>query len=265
MTRKPAVAGSFYPADKQSLTRELRRCVTSTEKKLPCIGAIVPHAGYVYSGAIAGALYSQIEIPPTVVILAPNHRGPLVPFALSPDSHWQTPLGTVEVDTDLAGRLAAEFPDAELDAAPHTHEHSVEVQIPFLQFLRPDVKILPILIAQHEYEPLAQLGAALGKILRGRKALIVASSDMTHFENAQTAKELDDMALERVLALDPAGLYATVMRHRISMCGFAPSVAMLTAAIDLGAAAAELVRYGHSGEQTGDDSSVVAYAAVRVC
>jgi len=264
MIRKPAVAGSFYPGDKLSITSELQRCTSITGQKLPCIAAIAPHAGYIFSGEIAGALYSQIEIPSTVVILAPNHRGPLVPFAASPADSWLTPLGIVELDKDLAGRLALDFPSITVDAAPHAHEHSAEVQLPFLQFFRPDVKILPIVIAEHELEPLTQLGAALARAARGRSVLIVASSDMTHFENAELAKQQDDLALERILALDAPGLHETVLRHRISMCGFAPSVAMLTAAVELGAKTAELVRYGHSGQQTGDHSSVVAYAAVRI-
>ena len=264
MIRKPAVAGTFYPDSKQALTEELERCTDSDAEKKPCIGAVAPHAGYVFSGSVAGELFSQITITPTVIILAPNHRGPLVPFALTPADAWHTPLGDVEIDKDLGGAIAERCPLVEHAAAPHAHEHSAEVMLPFLQYFRPGVKVVPIVIGEHNYQPLAELGSAIAECIRGQDVLMIASSDMTHFEHADTAKELDDMALEQVLKLDALALHRTVVANRISMCGFAPTVAMLTAAVALGARAAELVRYGNSGDVTGDPSSVVGYASVRV-
>ena len=263
MIRKPAVAGSFYPGSQKALTRELLRCTTKVENRLPCIGAIAPHAGYLYSGAIAGELFSKIAIPPVVVILAPNHRGPFVPFALSPADKWSTPLGEVEIDKPLAEAIAR-CDMVSLDAAPHAAEHSAEVQVPFLQFFRPGVRIVPIVIAEHRYDPLEQFGTCLADCCRGTDTLIIASSDMTHFEPAAAARELDHLALAAVLALDPLALHGTVASNHISMCGVAPAVSMLTAAKLLGARHAEIVRYGNSGDVTGDNSSVVGYASVRV-
>jgi MEMO1 family protein len=264
MIRKPAVAGQFYSATREAVTRHIKSFDRKVAQKLPCIGGIVPHAGYMYSGSVAGELYSSIEITPTVIILAPNHRGPLVPFAMSPADSWNTPLGDVAVDQELAGAIIKAFPALELDAAPHEHEHSAEVQVPFLQYFRPDVKIVPIVIAEQDYEPLAELGAAIANAVTGKNVLILASSDMTHFQNSGNAKRLDTMALDKVLALDPQGLHKVVHENDISMCGIAPAVAMLNAVIKLGAKNAELVRYANSGDVTGDFNSVVGYAAVRI-
>jgi len=264
MIRPPAVAGTFYPGDEQALIREIERSTDKNAEKQPCIGAISPHAGYMYSGRIAGELFSRITIPPTVVILAPNHRGLLVAFALSSADAWRTPIGEAEIDKELAGAIARASPSVEYADAPHAHEHSAEVQVPFLQYFRPDVKIVPIVMAEHNYEPLADLGSCIAQCVRGRDVLIIASSDMTHFEDADTAKQMDDLALEQVLKLDALGLHRTVLTNKISMCGFAPSVVMITAAVELGAKNARLVRYGNSGEVTGDFSSVVGYASVRI-
>jgi len=264
MTRPPAVAGTFYPADEQTLTRQIERCIDADVEKQPCIAAISPHAGYIYSGSIAGELFSSITIPPTVIILAPDHRALPVPFALSPADTWRTPLGEVEIDKELGAAIAERLPSVKYDAAPHAHEHSAEVQVPFLQYFRPDVKIVPIVMSEHNYEPLVDLGSCIAECVRGTDTIIIASSDMTHFENADTAKQMDDLALEQVLKLDALALHRIVIINKISMCGFAPSVAMITAAVKLGAKNAQLVRYGNSGDVTGDFSSVVGYAAVRI-
>jgi len=264
MIRTPAVAGTFYPDNKQALTQEIERCINSQADKKPCIGAIAPHAGYMFSGPIAGELFSQINIPATVIILAPNHRGPLAPFALSRADAWRTPLGHVEIDKELTETIAGRLPLLKYDSAPHVNEHSAEVQVPFLQYFRPDVKIVPIVIAEHDYESLAELGSCIAECVRGKDVLILASSDMTHFEDADTAKQLDDIALEQVLKLDAFALHRTIISNKISMCGFCPAAAMIIAAVELGAQNAELVRYGNSGDVTGDFSSVVGYAAVRI-
>ena len=264
MIRRPAVAGTFYPGSRESLSRQISGFEVKGEARLRCIGAVAPHAGYVYSGAVAGELYSKIEIPPVVIILAPNHRGPFVRFALSPAEKWQTPLGDAEIDADLASAIARTFPPLELEAAPHYYEHSAEVQVPFLQYFRPDVKIVPIVIAEHECEPLIDLGKALAQCIRNQDVLIVASSDMTHFEDAASARHRDMMAIEKVLAIDPEGLHEVVHTNDISMCGVSPAIAMLAAARELGAKTAELVRYANSGDVSGDHSSVVGYASVRV-
>lgn len=264
MIRKPAVAGMFYPAEKQTLTQELQRCTEEIADKEPCIGALCPHAGYMFSGRVAGELYSQISIPRTVIILAPNHRGPVVPFALSTADAWQTPLGDASVDQELAAAIQQEFPGLTPDDRPHEQEHAAEVQVPFIQFLQPEAKIIPILISEHDSEELIGLGKAIAKCVDKSNALIVASSDMTHFEDAGTAKKQDESALEKLLALDARGLHQTIVNNRISMCGFGPAVSMLAATEELGATKGELVRYANSGDVTGDFSSVVGYASARI-
>lgn len=239
----------------------------------PAIGLVSPHAGYVYSGRVAGAGYAAVEVPPTAVVLSPSHTGAGAPLALWPEGAWSTPLGEVPVDEELAGALLAAGTDLQADTLAHGREHSLELQLPFLQVRRPDVRIVPICIGTHDIGSLERLGAALAEVASSRGAtgageardvLIVASSDMTHYEPADQARAKDRLAIERMEALDPEGLFETVTRHRISMCGVAPATAMLFAARRLGASRGELVAYGDSGEVTGDSSEVVGYAAVAV-
>jgi AmmeMemoRadiSam system protein B len=227
---------------------------------------MAPHAGYIYSGAIAGETFAQVRIPPRVIVIGPNHRGVGHPAAVFPSGSWTTPLGEAAIDADLAQRLLSECPGLLADTAAHRFEHSLEVQVPFLQYLNPDVAIVPICLAHLPLTNLLSMGKALGEALArsGEDVLLVASSDMTHYESAEVARRQDRLALDRVLALDPEGLYRTVSEKRISMCGFMPTALMLAAAVEMGAATASLVRYGNSGDVTGDPSEVVGYAGVIV-
>ncbi len=266
MIRQPAVAGQFYPGSEQALRRELQQLIPHVEQKRSVIGVISPHAGYVYSGKAAGQLLAGIEIPRTVIILGPNHRGRGVLAALSPEDGWQTPLGYVPIEKRLAGLIRQQLPAVQEDSAAHAQEHSLEVQVPFLQYLRPDVAIVPLCLAFGDYGGCELLGNGLASAIRafGEPVLILASSDMTHYESAEAAKQKDSLALERVMALDPQGLVEVCRANRITMCGVIPSAVMLVAAKELGATQAELVAYTTSGEVTGDSREVVAYAAVEV-
>ena len=266
MDRPAAVAGSFYPANPSALRTELNRCLSSKGSRLEALGCIVPHAGYVYSGAVAGAVYSRLERPETVILLGPNHTGRGRPLSVLSQGRWETPLGPVAVAEPLAAALIESIPDLETDGEAHRLEHSLEVQLPFLLHLWPSVQIVPIVSGVDELSQLESLGSGLARVLMDLKPkpLIIASSDMNHYENDRVSREKDRLALDRILDLDARGLHDTVQANRISMCGYGPAVAMLTASCMLGAETAELIRYANSGEVTGDTDSVVGYAGVVV-
>ncbi len=280
--RTPAVAGRFYPGRAKDLLRDVQNYSSASSTGLKAettsaIGCIAPHAGYIYSGSVAGAVYSQLEIHPTCVILCPNHTGKGHPLAIMAETRWQTPLGEIGPDHDLAARLMRRFPALAEDSAAHQYEHAIEVQLPFLQSLRqarPEsdeiLKIVPIALGTRDFNVLRGLGEALADVIadqeenRERKILIIASSDMNHYESDKITRSKDRMAIDRVLALDPRGLWDVVMKEDISMCGFGPSVTMLTASKLLGATSASLVKYATSGEVSGDYESVVGYAGIIV-
>jgi AmmeMemoRadiSam system protein B len=266
MQRSSAVAGQFYPGRPEVLRQTVEDLLPPSPAPQPAIGVMVPHAGYVYSGAIAGETFARVRIPARVVIIGPNHRGVGHPAAVFPAGSWQTPLGAAAVDNELAQRLLAECPGLSADPAAHRFEHSLEVQVPFLQVLNPHAAIVPICLGHLLLEDLLAIGRALGAALArfGQEVLLVASTDMTHYESGEVARGKDRLALDRVLALDPEGLYRTVSEQRISMCGFIPTVMMLAATAELGATIASLVRYGNSGDVTGDQTQVVGYAGVVV-
>lgn len=266
MIRQPAVAGQFYPGDKESLIAELKRLLPDVVIKKEATGVISPHAGYIYSGLPAGHLFSSINIPRVVVILGPNHRGTGALAALSPDDSWRTPLGVVPVEKKLSRLIQSYLPAVQEDRDAHRSEHSLEVQLPFLQYLRPDISIVPLCLGFGDYEGSEVTGKALATAITAfsEPVLILASSDMTHYESAESAKEKDCLALERALALDAKGLVSVCRNNRISMCGVIPSAVMIVASRLLGATSSELVAYTNSGEITGDRREVVGYASVRI-
>lgn len=267
MRREPAVAGQFYPGNKQELESQLQKFCRSNESPFQHVSGIIsPHAGYIYSGGIAGRLFSRLEIPDRVILLGPNHHGAGHPGAVYSSGSWRTPLGEIRVDTELADRILAACPHFAADDVAHRQEHSLEVQVPFIQYCNPEATFVPICIGHLPLENLIASGESLADVIAasGAPVLIIASSDMTHFESADAARKKDFLALEHVENIDPEGLYATVRDHRISMCGVLPSVVMLAAVRKLGAQKGELVEYGHSGDITGDDRDVVGYAAAVV-
>lgn len=266
MVRQPAVAGQFYTRDAAQLRAELAKLVVATEGKEKVIGIVAPHAGYMYSGAVAGEVYGRIAVPRHVIILGPNHHGIGARAALYPEGEWLTPLGAVPIDARLAGLVRQLAPLVQEDTAAHHYEHSLEVQLPFLQFVRPDVTIVPLCLGFGDFASCRELGRGIAAAVRayGQEVLIVASSDMTHYESAAAARAKDDEALREVLALNPEGLLRVCGEREISMCGVVPATVMLVAALELGAKAARLVKYATSGDVTGDNRQVVAYAALAV-
>lgn len=265
-TRRAAWAGQFYSARKEALAAEIERFDIGATEKGKCRGIMAPHAGYMYSGGVAGSVYSRIQYPSRVLILAPKHRVAGADFALSPDDEWLTPLGSVKVDADLNAEIARFCPMVELDATAHLQEHSAEVQVPFIQYYAPKATISVIVMHSQNYVELRELGEGIARAVQavGGDVLIVASSDMSHYESKADAERQDKLAIERILALDDQGLLETVFKHGISMCGFAPTTAMLAVCKELGAKEARLVKYATSGNVTGDYSSVVGYAGIIV-
>jgi AmmeMemoRadiSam system protein B len=271
--RTPAVAGRFYPGRAEELLREVREYsspVKASAGRIAAIGCVAPHAGYVYSGRVAGAVYSRLEIPKHCVILCPNHTGKGHPLAVMANTKWQTPLGEVAADADLGAQLLRRFPALAEDSAAHRGEHAIEVQLPFLQARQPELNMVPIAIGTRDFDVLRGLGEALAEAIAAREkadegqVLIVASSDMNHYESDAITRVKDRKAIERVLALDARGLWQVVMNEDISMCGFGPTIVMLTAAKLLGATSATLVKYATSGDVSGDYESVVGYAGIIV-
>lgn len=265
--RRPAVAGRFYPRDADDLRAEAGGYL-SQAKATPvrAVGCIAPHAGYVYSGHVAGAVFARLEVPRRCIVMCPNHTGIGRPLAIMSEGAWETPLGDVPIDAELATALKQHCSLLQEDSAAHRAEHAAEVELPFLQLRQPDLAFVPIALGTSQFEPLEQLGKALAEVVAAEKdpILIVASSDMNHYESDAITRAKDHRAIERILTLDPRGLYDVVTQQDISMCGFGPAVVMLTAARQLGAKSAELVKYATSGDVSGDRAMVVGYAGVVV-
>jgi AmmeMemoRadiSam system protein B len=266
MIRQPAVAGQFYPAVGEKLRAEMENLVVPAPGREKVLGIVAPHAGYIYSGGVAGELYGTVEVPRDVIILGPNHHGIGARAALHARGEWLTPLGRVPVNTRLAELVTQHAPLVAEDTTAHHYEHSLEVQVPFLQIVRPDVTITPLCLGFNDFASCRALGTGIARAIReyGGEALIVASSDMTHYEAADAARAKDDQAIAEVLALNPEGLLKVCRERQITMCGVVPATVMLVAALELGATKARLVRYATSGDVTGDNRQVVAYAALTV-
>jgi len=265
--REPAVAGQFYPGSERQLRQVVQHFLAAPPTEpTRAIGIIAPHAGYVYSGAVAGAVYSHIQIPARAIVLCPNHTGYGAPLAIMSEGSFRTPLGEIAIDHELAEKLKAGFPLLREDSTAQLREHAIEVQLPFLQSLRADLRFVPITVGIGQIEPLSALGVVMAKVISelGEPVLIVASSDMNHYESDEQTRIKDAMAIEQVLSLQPKGLFETVCSQNISMCGVGPAVAMLTAALRLGATKAELIKYATSGDVSGDHEHVVGYAGVVV-
>lgn len=265
MVRQPAVAGKFYSADPVRLREELSSMVPQGEAQ-KAIGIVAPHAGYVYSGKVAGKVYSAMRIPDTVLILGPNHTGAGASAALAPEGEWLTPLGPVPVNSCLSQLILKHAPTVREDDAAHRFEHSLEVQVPFLQYRNPRVSIAALCLALPDFGSIFRLGEGIARAISefGEEVLIVASSDMTHYESAAAAKVKDDQALAQLTGMNPEGLLKVCREKDITMCGVIPATAMLVAAKLLGATSCRLVNYATSGEVNGDLRAVVGYAALTV-
>jgi len=266
MVRHPAVAGGFYPRDRDTLLKDVQSHLGPRAEAAPALGCVAPHAGYVYSGAVAGAVYATIDLPQRCIVLCPNHTGRGRPLAIMSGGTWETPLGSVPIDSRLAEALKQSFPLLTEDADAHRGEHAIEVELPFLQARRPDFAFVPIALGTRQLDILEKLGEALADTVQaqGERILIIASSDMNHYENDAITRVKDHKAIERMLALDAPGLFEVVMKEKISMCGFGPAIVMLTATKRLGATSAELIKYATSGDVSGDRDMVVGYAGLVV-
>ena len=264
--RHPAVAGRFYPRDRDDLRAEVQSYLSPPGKTVSALGCVVPHAGYVYSGHVAGAVYARLVLPRRCILMCPNHTGMGHPLAIMSEGTWETPLGQVPIDGAIAADLKRRFPLLGEDAEAHRAEHGAEVQLPFLQAKNPDCVFVPIALGTSRYEVLHALGVVIADAVQavGEPVLLIASSDMNHYENDTVTRVKDQKAIERILVMDAHGLYDVVMNEGISMCGFGPTVAMLTAARRLGATGTELVRYATSGDVSGDRERVVGYAGIVV-
>jgi len=268
MVRLPAVAGRFYPNQAEELSQQIESfCAPPAgQARRRAVACLVPHAGYRYSGHVAGAVYARLELPRRFVLIGPRHYPRGAAQAILSEGKWQTPLGLAEIDAPLAAKLKHACGGLVEDDVAHRSEHALEVQLPFLQKLAGEFRFVPIALGTVDFAALDSLGKALAHVVarQNEPVLIVASSDMNHYESDEITRRKDGMALERLLALDARGLHETVRRESISMCGYGPAVSMLIAAGLLGGARAELVRYATSGDISGDRDEVVGYAGVIV-
>ena len=266
MIREPVVAGQFYPASPSQLKEMIQGMVDEKAEKEEVIGLISPHAGYIFSGPVAGATISRIKFKDTFIIMGPNHTGMGKPLSIMTEGVWKTPLGEVEIDSQLAKQILATSSYLEEDHGAHRYEHSIEVQIPFLQYFKRDIRIVPIILSYSTAATYKEIGKELAKAIKdlNKEVVIIASSDMTHYEPQELARRKDTQAIEAVLDLNEDEMLKRVDELSISMCGYAPVVGLISAAKELGAKEAELVRYQTSGDITGDYSSVVGYAGIII-
>lgn len=265
--RPPAVAGSFYEGDPQRLREQVERCIGGQPRAAEqFIGVVSPHAGLMYSGRIAGVLYQQLNIPKRLIILCPNHTGVGTTASINSSGSWRTPLGLVPIDEALAAELRAESSLLQEDVRAHAREHSLEVQLPFLQHVAPDFMFVPICLALGSLRQCEELGGSIARVVQrvGEPVGIIASSDFNHYEDQRVTMEKDQRAIEAILELDPSELWSRVRAENISMCGYIPATVMLYAARALGATRARLLMHATSGDVNGDYDAVVGYASIIV-
>jgi MEMO1 family protein len=268
IVRKPAVAGQFYPATAASIQKQIDGFLPAGVPKKDVVGCMLPHAGYMYSGMVAARTVARVVVKDTVILFGPNHTGLGAAFSLMAAGAWQTPMGNVGIDADMAQAILSGSVYLEKDELAHLREHSLEVELPILQYFRKDFRVVPIAFGSDDFTALTGVGTAVAQAVKDRKqeaaTLLVASSDMTHYEPAAAARKKDDLAIKAVLDLDARALWETVRSRNLTMCGYMPVIAMITAARALGATKGELVQYATSGDVTGDNSSVVGYAGIII-
>jgi AmmeMemoRadiSam system protein B len=268
MLRQPAVANQFYPGVPRQLAASIKVMTPAVaeDEKATALAVVSPHAGYIYSGPVAAETFARVKVPESVVIIGPNHHGLGAPLAIMSDGAWAMPFGEVPINHALSELLKSHIPLAQEEYTAHRHEHSLEVQVPFLQTHQAALTISPLVVSLLDFSSCQTIGQGLAKAIKayGHQVLMVASTDMTHYRSRAFASRQDHLALARITALDPEGLYRTVVEQEISMCGFIPTTITLIAALELGATRAELVRYSDSGEASGDTDRVVGYAGLII-
>lgn len=264
---RPAyVAGQFYPDEQKSLKKEIERLIDKNAAKEDVIACVLPHAGYIYSGKVAAETVSRINIKDKIILLGPNHTGYGADFSIMTEGAWLTPLGQVNIDSLLAKTLLKKSRHLQEDASSHEEEHSLEVELPFLQYFKKDFEIIPIAFKSDNLKALIEVGSEIAKCIEEikDKVLIVASSDMTHYEAQANAEKKDKEAIKAILELDEDNLFQKINELDISMCGYAPVIAMISAAKNLGAKQGKLIKYQTSGDVTQDFESVVGYAGIII-
>lgn len=277
--RMPAYAGSFYAGTEDTLRKQIEWCFTHRlgPGKLPkvskkpmkgIVAVICPHAGYVYSGPIAAHAYGALAsdgAPDVVVAVGPNHTGYGSAVAMMSEGIWRTPLGDVEIDSDTALRISRYATIVDIDPSAHMYEHSIEVQLPFLQYIYgKSFRLVPICLRMQDLSTTREVGKAVGKALSGTNSIVLATSDLTHYEPQEIANKKDNLVIEAITKLDEGGAMAVVDSHRVSACGTGPISVAIVASKDLGAGKAELLSYKTSGDITGDQSSVVGYSSFKM-
>src|SRR5258707_10638941 len=266
MLRLPAVAGRFYPSNPEELTALIRKCTVADAQNPPISlkACLVPHAGYVYSGRVTGAVLARIALPQKIIILGVRDYPRGEPAAILSSGAWRTPLGDARIEEELAETLKKACPLLQEDSVAHSTEHSLEVQLPFLQVLAPDFTFVPVALGTLQFESLVSVGEAIGRVLDAstEDVLLLTTSDLNHYEDDATTRIKDRKAIDQLLAMDARELYDTCRREEISMCGLGPAVAMLTAVRAMGAKNAELVRYATSGDVSGDRDAVGGYGGM---
>lgn len=262
MERKPAVAGQFYPGTREALESEVEKYLKCASAPVKALAAIAPHAGYVYSGGVAGQVFASVEVPKRCIVLCPNHTGMGANAAVWSKGSWRIPTGVIRVDEALASKLLSSSDDLKDDPTAHLAEHSLEVELPFMLARQPELSIVPIALSRVGMEAIGRIGKAIADTIRseGGDVLIVASTDMNHYESDARTREKDELAIEKVLALDPDGLVRTCASEGISMCGVIPTAITIAACRELGAKEATLVAHATSGDVSGDRDAVVGYA-----
>lgn len=265
--RQPAVAGQFYPRTREALAKEIARCVEGAVEPAPAIAGVAPHASFAYSGPVAGALYSRVSIPERVVIVGLNHEGIGAGSAIMTEGAWATPMGDAPIEEELAKEILDRSDTLADDALAHQDEHSLEVQVPFLQHFQPNLRIVPIALHRADSVVCHDVGEACAGAIKhiGHPTLLVATTDLSHeHQNYERLQANDALVIERILARDPDGLLQTVADHRVTMCGFGPVAAVLAAANSLGASEAHLVQYSDSYAVSRSTDYVVGYVSIYI-
>jgi len=266
--RKPVVAGQFYPSGLKELNKQIESFIDKKVTASDYLACMLPHAGYIYSGQVAAKTVSRVIIKDKIILIGPNHTGNGVPFSVQTEGIWQTPLGEIKIDTDLAEGLLARSKYLKKDSDAHIYEHSLEVELPFLQYFNKNFQIVPLCILSDDTLVLKEIGESIAATVKElhleSQVLVVASSDMTHYEPEAMANKKDKEAIAAILNLDAEKLTEKVQGLNITMCGYAPVLVMLAYVKALGAKKGELVSYQTSGDVTGDKESVVGYAGITI-
>ncbi len=264
--RIPAVAGQFYQASHSALEHEVEQLVVKEATRESVIGAVSPHAGLIYSGSVAGSVYSKIKFPDTFILLGPNHTGLGAPFSIMAEGEWEIPTNTFTIDHSLASRILDSNNIIQEESSAHLYEHSLEVQLPFIAYFSKNVQIVPITVMNATLDECKLVGESLAGVIKESEKciVIIASSDMSHYISDKEARFKDNLAIGTILSLNPQGLYDIIKKENITMCGYIPAAIMLYAAVSLGAVSAELIKYATSAETSGDYDHVVGYAGIIV-